>query len=67
MKNMTLKLFSAAALTGLLLISEGCVSSKTPVAISRGTYTEILKEEHQTLPKDIGMLTLSQADQGRKK
>ena len=61
MRNMTLKLFSAAALTGLLLISEGCVSSKTPVAISRGTYTEILKEEHQTLPKDIGMLTLDEA------
>lgn len=58
---MTVKLFSAAALTGLLLLSEGCISSKTPVAISRGTYTEIQKEEHQTLPKDIGMLTLDEA------
>ena len=41
--------FLAAAAAGLLLT--GCITEKTPLAISRGTFSEIKKEEHQTLRK----------------
>ena len=36
--------FLAAAAAGLLLT--GCITEKTPLAISRGTFSEIKKEEH---------------------
>ena len=53
--------FLAAAAAGLLLT--GCLTEKTPLAISRGTFSEIKQEEHQTLPAGIKTLTLAQAQQ----
>ena len=53
--------FLAAATAGLLLT--GCLTEKTPLAISRGTFSEIKKEEHQTLPEGIKTLSLNDARQ----
>ncbi len=55
----TLSAISAAALAGLVLT--GCVTSKSPVAVSKGTYTEIAPQEQQMLPAGIKLLTLEEA------
>ncbi|MBO5959742.1 MAG: hypothetical protein J6Q65_06435, partial [Lentisphaeria bacterium] len=49
------------ALTAAGLLLTGCITEKTPVAISRGTFSEIRKEEHQTLPSNIKKLSLKDA------
>ncbi len=63
MKNTYFRLFAVIAMTGLTGIVSGCISEKPPVAISRGTYSEIQKEEHQVLSEQIKMLSLTQAQE----
>lgn len=53
--------FLAAAAAGMLLT--GCLTERTPLAISHGTYSEIKKEEHQTMPEGLKTLSLHDAQQ----
>ncbi len=55
------RILAAATLTGLTLMASGCVTSKTPVAVSKRTYTEISAKEQQSLPPEIKRLTLEDA------
>ncbi len=55
------RILAAATLTGLTLMASACVTSKTPVAVSKRTYTEISAKEQQTLPPELKRLTLADA------
>ena len=55
------RLAAASLFAGLISAVSGCISTKPPVAVSKGTYSEIRKEEQQLLPKGIKMLTLDDA------
>ena len=58
----TCRLAAAITIAGCTIFSAGCaVTQQTPVAISRGTYTEIQPEEQQKLPAEIKRLSLAEA------
>jgi len=59
---MSFKSFLTMAMAGAVLLTlPACIASKPPVAVSRGTYSDIKPEEHQQLPSRIKMLSLEDA------
>jgi len=59
--NALYRIAAASLFAGLLSMVGGCATTKTPIAISKGTYSEIKPEEQQLLPQGIKRLTLAEA------